>query len=123
MAGTPDVDRIGRRGELGSQEFGVGAAERREAPRRFRSLARGTMGRPREGAEPCSGCGWESAVTPRGVLRRVSRALAGEGGTVKALHRAHRKLLSWPGLLGTRLSAGKDLEDHAVQLPVCRCGN
>lgn len=92
MVGILGVDRIGHRGENWAEEFGVGAAERREAPRRFRNPARGTMGRPREGAGLCSGCGWESAVTPRGVLNSFA-GLSGGGETVKALHRAHRKLL------------------------------
>lgn len=39
------------------------------------------------------------------------------------MHRARRKLLSGPGLLGGRLAAGQDLEDPAVRLAVGRGGN
>lgn len=78
LAGLLDVDRLGGPGEL-AEEFGVGAPESWEAPRRRGHCARHD-GTSRRGAELRSDCGWERAVTPRGVLKRVSRARAGGGG-------------------------------------------
>lgn len=91
MVGILGVDRIGHRGEL-REEFGVGAAERREAPRRFRSAARGTMGRPREGAE-LFGLRLGKRSHSEGRVEQSFAGLSGGGETVKTLYRTHRKLL------------------------------
>lgn len=122
MAGTLDVDRIGRPGELGRGVRGRDRGKAGGAPP-LQEPGAGHDGTPPRRGGAVFGLRLGKCRHSKGRVEEGFAGPSGGGGTVKASHRAHRKLLSWPGLLGTRLSAGKDLEDHAVQLRIRRCGN